>query len=52
MAQIYSYTSEWIREDGLEEVWQDTLHIEIYEKPIGPEITGNEEVQVCLAIKE
>jgi hypothetical protein len=50
MADIYSYIDSWIAEQALQQVWPDTLLIEIYEKPLEIEITGNEKVQVCLPV--
>jgi len=50
MADIYSYIGSWITEKGFKQIWPDTLFVEIYNKPIETEVTGNEEVQVCLPI--
>jgi hypothetical protein len=50
MADIYSYIGSWIAEQALQQIWPDTLHIEIYEEPLLTEITGNEKVQVCLPV--
>ncbi|WP_019007807.1 hypothetical protein [Cohnella laeviribosi] len=50
MAKNYSYIGNWIKEQQLKQVWPEALFIEIYDGPIGAEITGNEEVKVCLPI--
>ncbi|RED59176.1 hypothetical protein [Cohnella lupini] len=50
MASIYSYISSWIEGNGYKPIWPDALFIEIYEKPLQPEVTWKEEVQVYLPV--
>ncbi|RED66135.1 GyrI-like domain-containing protein [Cohnella lupini] len=51
MEEIYSRINNWIREKEYKPIWPETLYIEIYETPLGPEITLREEVQVYLPIE-
>ena len=50
MANIYSYINNWIDVSGNKPIGLDTLHIEIYETPLEPELTWKEEVQVYLQV--
>jgi hypothetical protein len=51
MSDIYSNINYWIKEKEYKPIWPDALHIEIYEKPLEPEITMKEEVQVYLQVE-
>lgn len=51
MEEIYLRINNWISENEYKPIWPDTLYIEIYDEPLEPEITLEEEVQVYLPIE-